>query len=421
MTNQKVSQSPGAEPRLFYGYIVVIAAFFIMLLMWGIFFTFGVFFKPLLTEFGWTRAVTSGAFSLSWITQGLLAIVMGRINDRLGPRIVITVCGFILGLGYLLMSQISTLWQLYLFYAVLIATGMSGTFVPLTSTVARWFIKRRGMMTGIVVAGTGVGGLIAPPVANWLISIYDWQVSYIILGSIALVVVVLVAQLLRRDPAQVGQMPYGENKEKTGSKGGTEAFSLKEAAYTRQFWLIFSMFLCLGFCMNTIVVHIAPHATDLGFSAANAANILATVGGVGVIGRVVLGSAADRIGNRWVFIIGFVLMIVALFWLVPATEAWTLYLFAAVFGFASGGCVMSESPLVAGLFGLRSHGLILGVSSFGYCLGASVGPFLAGYIFDFTGSYHLAFLICAAIGIIGLILSALLTPITGEQGKIKAM
>ena len=351
MANQKVWQSPtGAEPRFFYGYIVVVAAFFIMVLMWGIFFTFGVFFKPLLTEFGWTRAVTSGAFSLSWIIQGLLAIVMGRVNDRLGPRIVITVCGSILGLGYLLMSQISTLWQLYLFYAVLIAIGMSGTFVPLASTVARWFVKRRGMMTGIVVAGTGIGGLIAPPVANWLISIYDWRVSYIILGSIALVVVVLVAQLLRRDPTQVGQMPYGENKEETGLKGGTEAFSLKEAASTRQFWLIFSMFLCLGFCMNTILVHIAPHATDLGFSAANAANILATVGGVGVIGRVVLGSAADRIGNRQVFIIGFVLMAAALFWLVPATEAWTLYLFAAVFGFASGGCVMSESPLVAGAF-----------------------------------------------------------------------
>jgi len=421
MPSQEVWHSPGAESRFFYGYIVVMAAFFIMLLMWGIFFTFGVFFKPLLTEFGWTRAVTSGAFSLSLIIQGLLAIVVGRVNDRLGPRIVITVCGSILGLGYLLMSQISTLWQLYLFYAVLVATGMSGAFVPLVSTVARWFIKRRGTMTGIVIAGTGIGGLIAPPLANWLISIYDWRVSYIILGSIALVVVVLVAQLLRRDPTQVGQMPYGKNKEETGLKVGTEALSFKEAASSRQFWLIFSMFLCLGFCMYAILVHIAPYATDLGFSAANAANILATVGGVGVIGRVVLGSAADRIGSRQVCIIGFILMAATLFWLVPATEAWTLYLFAAVFGFASGGCVMSQSPLVAGLFGLRSHGLILGVTSFGYCTGAAVGPLLAGYIFDVTSTYHLAFLVCAAIGIIGLILSALLTPITGEQGKTKVM
>ena len=139
-------------------------------------------------------------------------------------------------------------------------------------------------------------------------------------------------------------MPYGENKEETGLKGGTEAFSLKEAASTRQFWLISSMFLCLGFCMYTILVHIVPHATDLGFSAATAANILATIGGVGVIGRVVLGSAADRIGNRQVFIIGFILMAAALFWLVPATEAWMLYLFAAVFGFAYGGCAHQSRP-----------------------------------------------------------------------------
>ena len=171
MASREVQQLSKMAPRFFYGYIVVIAAFFIMLLMWGIFFTFGVFFKPVLTTFGWTRAVTSGAFSLNWIIQGLLSIVVGRVNDRLGPRIVLTVCGSILGLGYLLMSQISTLWQLYLFYSVLIATGMSGAFVSLASTVARWFVKRRGIMTGIVVAGSGLGGLIAPPVANWLISV----------------------------------------------------------------------------------------------------------------------------------------------------------------------------------------------------------------------------------------------------------
>ena len=410
MPNQRVWQSPtGAKPRLFYGYIVVAAAFFIMVLMWGILSTFGVFFKPMLTDLGWTRAVTSGAFSVFWIIRGLLSIAVGRLNDRLGPRIVITVCGSILGLGYLLMSQTSAVWQLYLFYGVIVATGMSGSFVPLTSTVARWFVKRRSTMTGIVVAGTGIGGLIAPPLANWLISIYDWRVSYIILGSIALVVVILVAQLLKRDPAQAGQMPYGESKEETGLKGVTKAFSLKEAASGRQFWLVLSMLFCLGFSMYTILVHIAPHATDLGFSAATAANILAAAGGGGVIGRLVLGGAADRIGNRQVFIIGFVLMAAALLWLVPATETWTLYLFAAIFGFAAGGCVMSESPLVAELFGLRSHGLILGVTSFGYSIGSAVGPFLAGYIFDVTSSYNVAFLVCAAVSVVGLILSAILT------------
>ena len=411
MPNQRVCQSPTrAKPRLFYGYIVVVAAFFIMVLMWGTLSTFGIFFKPMLTELGWTRAITSGAFAVFWIIQGLLSIAVGRVNDRLGPRIVITVCGSILGLGYLLMSQTNALWQLYLFYGVIIGTGMSGAFVPLTSTVARWFVKRRGAMTGIVVAGSGAGGLIAPPLANWLISIYDWRISYIILGGIALVAVILVAQLLRRDPAQMGQMPYGESKEETGLKGGTKAFSLREAASVRQFWLVLSTYICLGFAMFTILVHIAPHATDLGFSAATAANILAAAGGAGVIGRLLLGGVADRIGNRQVFILGFVLMAASLFWLITATETWTLYLLAAVFGFATGGCAVSSSPLVAELFGLRSHGLILGVINLGYCIGAAAGPFLAGYIFDVTGSYSVAFLACAAASVVGLILSAILRP-----------
>lgn len=392
-----------------------------MLLTWGIYSTFGVFFKPILIEFDWTRAVTSVASSIFWVIQGLLAIVVGRVNDRFGPRIVVTVCGSILGLGYLLLSQISALWQLYLFYGVVIATGMSGFFIPLASTAARWFVKRRGIMTGIIIAGVSLGGLFAPPVANWLISIYDWRVSYIILGSIALVVVIPVAQLLRGDPIQVGQTPYGEN-EKRGKrpKGVTETFSLKEAAPTRQFWLISSIFLCEGFCAGIITVHIAAHATDLGLSTASAANILAIIGGMAVIGKIVLSVVADRVSNRQVFIIGFSLMATALFGLVPAIEKWTLYLFAAVFGFAT-GCAISESPIVAEFFGLRSHGLLLGVVSFGYCIGAAVGPFLAGYLFDVTSSYNLAFWGCAAISVIGLIVTILLKPIRGKQVKIEAM
>jgi predicted MFS family arabinose efflux permease len=206
----------------------------------------------------------------------------------------------------------------------------------------------------------------------------------------------------------MGLMPYGESKGETGLEGGTKAFSLQEAAHRRQLWIVLSMYFCLGFSMFTMLVHIAPHATDLGFSATTAASILATAGCGGFIGRLVLGWVADRIGNRQVFIMGFVLMAAALFCLIPAAEAWMLYLLAAIIGFASGGCVMSESPLVAELFGLRSHGLILGVTSFGYCTGSAAGPFLAGYIFDVTSSYNVAFLVCAAVSVMGLILSVIL-------------
>lgn len=418
MDNQEVQQSPGAKPGFFYGYIVVVASLVIMVVSWGTFFAFGVFFKPVLTEFGWTRAMLSGAYSLSMLMRGLLGIVMGGLTDRFGPRMVLTLCGFLAGIGYLLMSQIGAIWQLYLFYGVIVGIGMSGVWVPLLSTIVRWFTKRRGIMSGIVLAGSSAGGLIAPLVANQLISTYDWRISYIILGILVLVVVILAAQFLRRDPARMGQVPYGESNEgEHGLKLGIEGFSLKEAVGTRQFWIVFVMTLCYGFLMFTVVVHIAPHATDLGISAASAATILATTGGLAIVGRVVFGNIADRIGNKQALIIGSILTVAALFWLVPATEVWRLYLFAAVFGFSQGGMGVIQSPLIAGLFGLDSHGLILGVTSFGFNIGGAVGPFLAGYIFDVTGSYQVAFLISAAIAIIGLILALFLTPIRGERGK----
>jgi len=421
MTGQEARQSPGPNPGFFYGYIVVVTALCIMAAAWGAYFTFGVFLKPVLTEFGWTRATTSGALSLSAIVHGLLGVVMGRLTDRLGPRIVMTLCGLFLGLGYLLMSQVNAVWQLYLFYGIIIGIGMGGAIVPPVSTVAKWFAARRSMMTGIVMSGTGIGTLIAPPVASWLISTFDWRISYIMVGSVALVVVVLAAQFLRRDPAQMGQVPYSKNKGGQELKLGTEGFSLREAVYTRQFWVVFAMCFCLTFCTLAVIVHIAPHTTDLEISTATAASILATIGGLSIVGRVALGSAADKIGNRQVFIIGFILMSAALFWLVPAKEIWMLYLFAVVFGFANGGMGASVAPQVAGLFGLSSHGLIFGFTSLGNTIGAAIGPFLVGYTFDVTDSYQLAFLVCGAIGIVGLILAVVLRPVTGERSKIKAI
>ena len=215
------------KPKLFYGYIIVAAAFLITLIMCGTLFTFGVFFKPILTEFGWTRAMTSGAFSLCILLFGLLGIGTGRLTDRFGPRVVMSGCGFFLGLGYLLMSQVSAIWQLYLFYGVMVGIGVSGSFVPLVSTVARWFAERRGMMTGIAVSGIGIGTMIMPLVANWLISSYGWRTSYIVVGITVLVLIILVAQFLRRDPGQMGQLPYGADEVKVESLNGSTSISVK--------------------------------------------------------------------------------------------------------------------------------------------------------------------------------------------------
>ncbi|UCD28970.1 MAG: MFS transporter, partial [Planctomycetota bacterium] len=352
--SQDFNQLSKAAPRLYYGYIVAVAGFTIMGTMYSSRYAFGVFFKPVLTEFGWTRAMTSGALSLSMLMEGLLGIVMGGMTDRFGPRAVLTFCGVLLGIGGFLMSRIDAIWQLYLFLGIIIGIGMSGAWVPVTSTIARWFFKRRGFMSGFVLTGTGLAALVTPPFADWLIASYGWRNAFGIMGIGALVIVVLTAQLFQRDPSQMGLLPDGEKME--GDEVSTskdKGLTFRQAFSTNQFWIANLMLFSFGFCMFTVVVHIVPHATDVSISASTAAKILGSIGGVVIIGRLLLGMLADRIGSRRIFIIGFILIPIAFFWLVPATEAWMLFLFAATFGFAQGGMGTAESPLVAEIFGLR--------------------------------------------------------------------
>jgi len=406
------------ERKFFYGYVVVLAAFLILVMTWGTLYCFGVFFKPVLIEFGWTRAATSGAYSLCLLLLAFFGIVMGRLNDRFGPRIVVTGCGLFLGSGYLLMSQISTIWQLYLFYGVMLAIGASGSFIPLASTISRWFIKRRGLLTGIAVSGIGVGTMIMPPIANWLITDYGWRVSYIVIGIAVLVLITSAAQFLRYEPSQMGQLPYGENQaepESVNSK--TKGFSLKETIHTRQFWMISAMFFCFGVAIQSILVHIVPHATDIGISSARAVNILAIIGALSATGRIMMGGVADRIGNKLALVVVFVLMSAALLWLLVAKEPWMFYLFAIAFGFAYGGWATLLSLIPAELFGLGSLGVILGAVHFSVATGEALGPTLAGGIFDITGSYQPAFTICAALSMIAIVLALFLRPITEVRAK----
>jgi len=403
-------------PGFFYGYIVVLLAFLITAIAWGTQYSFGVFFKPVLTEFGWSRAATSGAFSLCVVFNGFLAIFTGRLSDRFGPRVVMTVCGFFLGLGYILMSRMSAIWQLYLFYGIVVGIGLSGVYVPAASTVARWFIKRRGLMTGIAVSGIGLGILVIVPLANWMISSYGWRTSYLIIGILVLVLLILAAQFIRRDPREMGLKPYGESQEESRDvRSGVDGFSLQSAIKTRQFWTLFPMFLCYGFIMSTIKVHIVPHATDLGISPAAAASILSLIGGTSIVGRIVMGSFGERFNNRRATVISLSVLLAALLWLLITKELRMFYLFATAGGFAYGGMAALISLISVELFGLGYIGLIIGVFTFSTTIGEATGPAVAGGIFDTTGSYQLAFLICTALSVITIILASLVKPIVSTK------
>jgi MFS family permease len=412
MKSTELNQPSNDSPRPFYGYIIAVAGFIIMATMFSSRYAFGVFFKPVLAEFGWSRATLSGALSLSMFIEGLLGIVMGGMNDKFGPRVVLTICGVFIGIGGILMSRVEAIWQLYLFSGIVIGIGMSGAWIPITSTIARWFFKRRGLMSGFVLTGTGLAALVTPPFADWLIAAYGWRNAFSIMGIGALVIVVLTAQVFKRDPSQMGLVPHGVTMEGDSvSDLIIKGFTLKEAFSTSQFWIVILMLFSFGYCMFTVVVHLVPYATDLNISASNAAKILGSMGGTAIIGRLLLGMLSDRIGSRGIFIIGFIWMPISFLWLVSAKEAWGLYLFTVTFGIAQGGMGAAESPLVAEIFGLKSHGFIYGVVGFGFTIGAAIGPWLAGYLFDVMVSYKMAFAMCAAFGLTGLICTVFIKPI----------
>jgi len=399
------------KPKFFYGNVVILATFGIMVMAGGILVVFSVFFEPMLTEFGWTRAVFSGASSLFMFLTTLFGIGVGRLTDKFGPRPVVTASVLFLGLGFFLMSRISTIWQLYLVFGVIVGIGMSGLWVPMLSTVSRWFVKRRGMMMGVVLSGASLGMMIMPPLATWLITTYGWRTSYTIVGLMAMIVIISATQFIKRDPAQTGQLPDGESGVKAESLSlPARSLFLREAIHTRQFWMLSAIFGCLWFSQMAIWVHIVIHAIDLGIPAMSAANILAIMGGVGIAGRILIGRVADKIGDKPVLLISFTLIIVSLLWLLVAKELWALYLFAVIFGLGFSGLVVLEAPLIARLFGLGSLSVILGSVDFVSTALSIPSSILTGYIFDIMGSYQLAFLTAAGVSIIGLILSFLLKP-----------
>jgi len=187
----KVKRAP------YYGYVIVALAFLIMIIQWGVIYSFGIYFKPMIAEFGWTRALTSGAFSIAFFLSGLVVVFMGWLNDRFGPRFVMSLCGLLLGTGCLLLSRTDSLWRFYLYYGVIIGLAMGGNYIPLISTVARWFVANRGLMTGIVASGVGVGALVGPAISNRILMSFGWRHAYFITGIAILIVMVSAAQFLK--------------------------------------------------------------------------------------------------------------------------------------------------------------------------------------------------------------------------------
>jgi MFS family permease len=398
--------------RSYYSFIIVAVSCLLFMIAGGTQNIFGVFFKPVLTEFGWTRAATAGAYSLNLILSGLTGILAGRLNDKFGPRIIVTIGGIFMGLGYLLMSRVDAVWQVYLFFGVFASVGLGFIAVPLVSNVARWFSNKRGLASGIVLAGSSVGVAAIAPMATLLISNYSWRTSYLIIGLAAIVLIIIMAQFLKRAPSQMASLSSGIDAGTTTTlETQTQGHSFQQAIRTPTFWITSVMAISFGFGQQIILVHLIAHATDIGIAAVSAATILSVIGLVAIGGELSMGSLRDRIGIKRVITIIFILIPIAFVLLRFASELWMLYLFAIIFGLEYGGFVAVQSPMVADYFGLKAHGAIFGLSMLASMVGGSLGSLFAGYIFDLSGNYHWAFIISAILGLTSLILVIILKPV----------
>ena len=378
----------------------------------GLFFTFGVLFPEFEKEFGWSRAQISGASSTMFIVMGVLGIAMGRVNDLIGPRILLTASTVVFALGFILMSRMTALWHLYLFYGLLCGLGVAAHDVVVLSTVARWFTRGRGLMSGLVKTGAGIGQLIVPLFAAFFILRHGWRDATMVVGLVALIVMVIAAQVVRRDPKSLGLRPWGDDQKEVANDVTQEAgLDLKQAVRTRQFWLISMAKLADWYCLFTIIIHVVPHGIDQGLEPATAAIVLSVIGGCSILGRLVLGAGFDYLGTKRSLLIAFALLFLSVVFLQLLSDPRWLFAFAFVYGIGHGGFFAIASPSVAEYFGTRSHGVIFGIVMFTGSIGGTLGPWLSGWLYDSTGTYDIAFLLVSGFSVFGFLMACGLKPI----------
>jgi len=406
-----MAPASGSSDRPYYGRTIVAASFCMQAVAVGALVTYGVFFKYLQADFGWSRAFISGASSVAMLLMGTMGMVFGRLNDRLGPRVILLISGLMLGGGYLLMSSIGAGWQLYVFYGLFVGVGMSTHDIVTLSTVARWYRRKRGLMTGLVKAGTGTGQFTVPLIVSSLILAYGYRNAYMMIGAAIIVVYVLASRLLRRSPEEMGLRPDGES-DVANDHLSSAGLTLEQAVRTRQFWFCCVSYFCVIFGTMTILVHVVPHASDIGMVDTQAAAVVSIIGLVSIAGRVTMGNAGDRIGSRRTFLLCFGVLFVALTLLQIADRAWMMFVFGIIYGFAHGGFYTVLSPTVAELFGLKAHGAIFGVVYFWGTLGGAVGPVVAGRIFDIQQSYGTAFMLLLVLAFLAWLLMLRVRPLT---------
>ena len=375
------------------GWYVVAGAFLILTLGFGSLYSFGTFFAPLQDAFGASRAPVSAAFSLAVLALFIIGPVTGTLADRLGPRALVAGGTALVGIGLVMASFAQALWQVQVAFTVFIGVGVGMSYVPAAGAVQKWFDRRRGLASGIAIAGIGVGTLVVPPIGAALIEAMEWRPAFLVIG-LSVAVAGGAAGLLVTSP---GNGPVPEKVARPNDQG----ISLTDAVRSRPFLLMFTGFLLASLGMYTPIAHLVPYAEDRGISPQSAALLLSLLGVGSAVGRFAIGAAADRIG-RWRGLgLSFAgLGLSSLVWLFSDGIV-GLGVFAVLLGLSWGGAVALAPPVMADFFGTRAVSGIIGVLYAGVGVGALVGPVIAGLVFDLLETYTVAILYSAIAPVLG--------------------
>lgn len=401
---------------MFYGWWVVLASGGIIFLTTGTFFYgFGTLITPMTREFSWSRAAIAGAFSLRTELGGVGAPVAGYLVDRMGPRRLVLVGVFLVGAGFILLSRIQAVWQLYA-VAALIAVGMSATagIVAMTA-VAYWFHKKRGRALALMTVGGGSSGVMVVVLAS-LIAAFDWRTALLIMGLVQWGICIPLALVVRNRPQDLGLLPDGEPSPPAERQvaaderealavapespvGGVtahqdEGLTIGHALRTRSFWLVAFAMSLIGFGSVAVIAHqVAFLEEEVGFSSLVASLVQMAVPMVSLAGRLGFGWLADYVDKRKVLAAAYLFIAMGIVLLATVQSAWQVPLYLMIFAPGWGGSISVRPAFQADYFGLRAFGSIQGLMFFIGSAGSFTGPIFAGAIYDVADSYRLAFLI----------------------------
>src|SRR5262245_41609421 len=381
-----------SDARRRQGWVVVGACSLAMFGVWNSYAGFGVFLPVLTNEFGWSRGAISVAPSLNLIVGGLIAFVIGAASDRYGPRLILTASAVLVGALFALASRIDALWHLFPVFGVLLGIAISSVYLVPTTTVSRWFVERRGLALGIMLAGLNLAFVTGPRLSAFMIERLGWRTTYLVLGALVWVLAI-PGSLLTRFPPEHSD-PAVPSETARGSTGAT----LREALADRRLWLLVTAWMLLGFNQMMMSIHLVSFVKDQGVTLERASLALTILGTGTIAGRILVGIASDRIGTKPMFWVCLTLQITALLSIMAGPSLSVLNVVLFWLGLASAG---SDTTLVKGAvetFGVRSIGAVMGVLSLGWRCGAALGPTAAGFIYDAMGTYVLAFTL-AAIGL----------------------